>query len=322
MQSNDQINTAFQSLWSDFQTEMNFPTERPLLSHYTSIATLECILRNEEVWFSNPLNMNDFEELRFGVIESAKAFRLSEKIEHCCGTPERYEALSKNFEAKFDQFDSEHALDIYVFCMAKHDDTSNDGVLSMWRGYGENGGGAAIVLDMSKLAHVPGSPIIMSKVTYLSPNERLQWIQKKLDEFAALIQVNNPSEDQFAIAVHQLFARIVSFALFTKHRGFEEEKEWRAVYMRDRDSTGLFENMLSYSLGKRGIEPKFKYKVKPIEGSPNQDMTIEKIIHKIILGPSAAGALSIEATKRMFKAAGKEGLASKLVTSSVPYRAS
>ena len=88
MQSNDQIHNAFYSLWSDFQSEKNFPVERPLLAHYTSIATLECILQNDEVWFSNPLNMNDFEELRFGVIESAKAFRLSERIESCCGTAE------------------------------------------------------------------------------------------------------------------------------------------------------------------------------------------------------------------------------------------
>lgn len=322
MQSNDQIYKAFSSLWSDFQSEMNFPTERPLLAHYTSIATLECILRNDEVWFSNPLNMNDFEELRFGVIESANAFRLSERIERCCGTPERYEALSNIFETKFDQFDSKHALDIYVFCMAKHDDTSNDGVLSMWRGYGENGGGAAIVLDMSKLALVPGSPIIMSKVTYLSSYQRLQWIRNKLDEFATLIEVNNPSEDQLSIAVHQLFERIVSFALFTKHKGFEEEKEWRAVYMRVRDLGGLYESMLCYSIGKRGIEPKFKYSVKPLEGSPNQDVSMEKVIHKIILGPSAAGALSIEATRRMFEKVGKKSLISKLVPSSVPYRGS
>lgn len=322
MQSNDQIYKAFSSLWSDFHSEMNFPTERPLLSHYTSIATLECILRNDEVWFSNPLNMNDFEELRFGVIESAKAFRLSERIESCCGATNRYEALSKNFEVKFAQFDSEHALDIYVFCMAKHDDTNDDGVLSMWRGYGENGGGAAIVIDMSKLALVPGSPIIMSKVTYMSSDARLKWIHNKLDEFATLIQVNNPSEDQFHIAIDQLFARIVSFALFTKHQGFEEEKEWRAVYMRDRDLTGLYESMLGYSIGKRGIEPKFKYSVKPLEGSPNQDVSMEKVIHKIILGPSAAGALSIEATRRMFEKVGKKSLVSKLVPSSVPYRGS
>ena len=92
--------------------------------------------------------------------------------------------------------------------------------------------------------------------------------------------------------------------------------------MHDRDTAGVFREMLGYSIGKRGIEPKFKYKVKPIEGSTNQDMTMEKVIHKIILGPSAAGALSIEATKRMFRAVGKQSLVLRLVPSSVPYRGS
>ena len=48
---------------SDVQRIIN---ERPLLAHYCSIATLEKIVSNQEVWLSNPLFANDFEELRFG----------------------------------------------------------------------------------------------------------------------------------------------------------------------------------------------------------------------------------------------------------------
>ena len=44
----------------------------PLLAHYTSIDVIEKILRSEEIWFSNPLFMNDLEEMRFGMLEVEK----------------------------------------------------------------------------------------------------------------------------------------------------------------------------------------------------------------------------------------------------------
>jgi hypothetical protein len=40
----------------------SFPAKRSLLAHYTSIPVLEAILRNNEIWLSNPLFMNDMEE--------------------------------------------------------------------------------------------------------------------------------------------------------------------------------------------------------------------------------------------------------------------
>ena len=53
-------------LWSDMQREPA-PGELPLLAHYTSIRTLERIAQTGEIWFSNPLYMNDVDELRYGM---------------------------------------------------------------------------------------------------------------------------------------------------------------------------------------------------------------------------------------------------------------
>jgi hypothetical protein len=49
----------FDPLFADLRTADTFPTKRPLLAHYTSISVLEAMLRNDEVWLSNPLFMND-----------------------------------------------------------------------------------------------------------------------------------------------------------------------------------------------------------------------------------------------------------------------
>jgi hypothetical protein len=49
----------------------------PLLAHYTSIKAMEAILKTNKVWFSNPLFMNDLQEVRFGITEGAGSLRSS-----------------------------------------------------------------------------------------------------------------------------------------------------------------------------------------------------------------------------------------------------
>jgi hypothetical protein len=55
------------ALWADLAEIPTFSDAKPLSAHYTSIHTLEAILRNKEFWLSNPLYMNDLEEVRFHV---------------------------------------------------------------------------------------------------------------------------------------------------------------------------------------------------------------------------------------------------------------
>jgi len=43
------------NLFSDLNTENDYPNVKPYLAHYTTLANLEKILANNEVWFSNPL---------------------------------------------------------------------------------------------------------------------------------------------------------------------------------------------------------------------------------------------------------------------------
>ena len=85
MNTDYEIHQKFSSLWSDADEPDTFSASRPLLSHYTSISTLECVMKNDEVWLGNPLLMNDVQELRFGIIEAAGAFRLHEGIREACG---------------------------------------------------------------------------------------------------------------------------------------------------------------------------------------------------------------------------------------------
>lgn len=321
MESDSQIYNSFsQLLWSDIQSAQTFPTKRPLLAHYTSIAGLECIMAGDEVWFSNPLYMSDLEELRFGMREGAQAFGQNEAIRSACGSTERYNRLIHAFDHQFDQFSDRHAFDIYVFCMSEHDVKNTDGLLSMWRGYGGNGNGAAIIFDSTQLNYVEGSPLVIANVTYASRDERLQWIDEKLSVLANSISSADVPDEKLHLPAYAFFERLKIFSIFTKHHGFSEEKEWRAVYMRERDRDHKMENMLGYAVGKRGIEPKLKLKIGPIEGFTTGDISLEKIVHQIILGPSVSSPLAVSAVRRMLEKVGKHGLASKLTASTTPFR--
>jgi hypothetical protein len=51
-----------------------------------------------------------------------------------------------------------------LFCLSEHAKDDTDGRLSMWRGYGGNGNGAAIVFDTAKIAAREESPLVIAHV--------------------------------------------------------------------------------------------------------------------------------------------------------------
>lgn len=308
------------ALWNDLSEDDQFYKRRPLLAHYTSIQTLEKILENNEIWFSNPLLMNDFEELQFGINEGARIFRTHDGLRSACGNDERYLELQAGFDVYYDQLDLEHAFDTYALCFSEHERDDSDGLLSMWRGYGGNGKGAAIVFDTSKIDPVENSAFILAKVHYGSSEERLEWIASKIDQIADLVRSINFPDQSLYLAAYAFFQRLKLFALFTKHPGFREEREWRVVYMPDQDEEGRITPMLNYSIGEKGVEPKLKFKIGPIDGATGGALSLDLLVDRIVLGPSASGHLAVHGIKRMLERLGRSELLERFVRSSTPFR--
>jgi hypothetical protein len=136
----------------------------------------------------------------------------------------------------------------------------------MWRGYGSNGDGVAIVIDTGKIEPVKNSPLIIGKVRYASRDVRLEWLDRILTAFAGLLQANSVPDEMLQLPAYALFERIKTFSLFTKHQGFSEEKEWRIVCQSEKDIAQKLKRMFHYSTAQRGIEPKLKLKIAPIDG--------------------------------------------------------
>jgi Protein of unknown function (DUF2971) len=318
--TDDEILKVFEPLWAEVQSNDSFPARRPLLAHYTSVTVLEKILNENELWFSNPLFMNDIEEVRFGMTNGANLFLTSQEIEEACKTKERANGLRASFNYFHGLFANDHVLDTYVFCLSEHQKEDGDGLLSMWRGYGGNGNGAAIVFDTAKLHAREESPFVLSNVRYGTRDERVNWLKLLITRFSEILARTDIPDEKLYLAAHCFLERLKLFALFTKHEGFKEEDEWRLVYLKDRDRQKVFEPMLSYWVGPRGVEQRLKLKIEAIPDLPETDLTLEQVVDRIILGPSLSSPLALGAIGRMFDTLGRTDLKDRIKVSTIPFR--
>lgn len=315
-----EIYKAFRLLYDDVLEEDQFYIKKPLLAHYTSLSALEKILETDEVWFSNPLFMNDLEEIRFGVLRGVEIVLQDQEVKDACGSIPRAQLFTQHFDHYFQTFENKHAFDTYVFCLSEHSPEDQDGMLSMWRGYGSNGNGAAIIFDTGQFRAVEHSPLIISKVHYGSGEQRIALLKETVSKCARILRETKIPDDKLYIAAHALFERIKVFSLFSKHRGFIEEREWRMVYVKERDQNNTFAPMLHYWIGPRGVEPKLRLKVAPIKGLTADDLSLSKIVERIILGPSLSSPLAKTAFLRMLDKLNKPLLKEKIHASTIPFR--
>lgn len=91
--------------------------------------------------------------------------------------------------------------------------------------------------------------------------------------------------------------------------------------MVDRDTSKKYEKMFDYFIGSRGVEPKLRFKVQPIEGVTPDDLSLCNIIDRIILGPSVASPLALSAISRMLDRLSYAELKLRLRASTIPFRA-
>lgn len=293
--------------------------EQPLLAHYTSLATVEKIISQEEIWFSHPLLMNDHEEVNFAIQAGSDAIEQNDAIRAVLTEARRFQILLDGFNEARRRYYQQHLFDTYVFCLSQHEPNDLDGRLSMWRGYGGNGTGAAIVFDSKKLDTLANSPLIIARVVYKTPAERTAWLGDYAGRIAQFLYRNILPDADLEEVGQVVFERLKTAAIFSKHIGFLEENEWRVVYMPERDLTGLLRPYLHYQNGPRGVEPRLRFKIAPLGGVTAGELSLERLVDRIILGPSRS-QLAYGAAQRMLQMVGSPALAQRLHASGIPYR--
>jgi hypothetical protein len=122
------------------------------------------------------------------------------------------------------------------------------------------------------------------------------------------------------LAAGAIFERIKFFALFSKHIGFGEEREWRAVYQRQNDPENKLGASLGYLNGPTGIEPKLRFRVAPVTGITGADFSLETTVSAILLGPTSSSALAVASAKRMVELIPRPQLVDRVFASTIPFR--
>lgn len=308
------------ALWADHDAASTFPANRPLLAHYTSVNTLEGISNNKEIWLSNPLYMNDLEELMFGMNTGAAEFRSNEGLIAACRSTSTHSKLVQEFNRMFHDFDVNHAFDTYLACFSEHHPEDEDGKLSMWRGYGSSGSGVAIVFDTAKIEAMQNSPLIIGKVRYRTSLQRVEIIDQKLGSLSSVLACYDLTDEVLKATAQCWIEWLKEFALFTKHSGFQEEEEWRIVYFSDRDRRRALAPMFGYSITARGVEPKLKLKIDEISNIMGTQTSLENLVDRIILGPTISTIFAANSVRRMLELSSSPSLGERVRASSIPFR--
>ncbi len=250
--------------------------------------------------------------------EGATALRESGAVRAACGGC--HDELLGMFDRLYSEFESKHALEIYILCLSEHDDGDSDGPLSMWRGYGERGQGAALLFDTAQFARYSHLPLVTAPVEYASVELRRDRLHELATSAAQVVSRHPKTSTNLTAVANVYLNRLKFFSVLTKHTGFREEREWRVVYLREHDKAGRLTHPLGYQVTHRGVEPKLKlsydHAIEGVESPPSP----EELIAGILLGPSLSSELSKASVRRMLNLQGLPQLATRVLASGIPFR--
>lgn len=216
-----------------------------LLSHYCGpLTNLRSILESRQLWMSTAHKLNDQQEIKFLIRKAGHVFNEFFKQRSDTYPDDEFGDLFEKRIKKNKDFYEAEAIGTFFASFSLVDESmgeAEDGRLSMWRAYGDDGRGAALQFDAQKImAPKCGGPFLFGPVKYLTHEEahaRAEEIVRLASDFFALKghSITRESAIEFA---DNLMLWFWNEALFTKHCGFREETEWRLVYLPLLDSNG------------------------------------------------------------------------------------
>lgn len=309
------------------ETENAINSESLDFAHYTSADTLMHILDGgtesnpPKIWMRNARVMNDVDEVRHGYrrIEASlnrddRNKRLVEALEsvNLEATQEALYIFRTHFENHLDQ--------TYITCMTTHDELENKiGRLSMWRAYGKDSIGVAVVLN--KTPFLTPSDVLgayTSPVAYHTDEE----LDRDIDQ---VIQNVNENRDWLK-SIDPEFVKGNIFGMFSfgvtclKHPGFREEKEWRIIFNPKMRDNGTIPH-IRQTVG--GAPQKiYTLQMKDVHkgGESLTGISPDALIKRVIIGPSQMQATVREAIVDALTQAGVSEADKKVLCSDIPLR--
>jgi DUF2971 family protein len=289
--------------------------------HYTSAENAIKIAKSKEVWLRSARAMNDFMEVEHGYQYLRNFFQkdqfknrkfLYDVVDTFC------KGAAQEAIKKFDESWLSILYDTYLSCFSEHDEDENDfGRLSMWRAYGRSSVGVGIVLNSAPfMLKTNASGVFASPVSYLSEERFQSALLETIEGFA--------DEREFLSSVprlhivYSLFAMLLFAAVCSKHPGFSEEREWRAVSVPKLYSAKTLTSSIETISGVPQLVYRFPLRDQPEVGLIG--LEIPALVDRVIIGPSNFPVPVLNAIVASLAEAGVKDAAKKVVVSNIPLR--
>jgi hypothetical protein len=217
--------------------------EYPEVYHYTKFSTAPLIIHSSTLRATRFDLLNDTEEINYA--KHIIAERIFEKVEG---------ASQEQVNQAIELFSQALGENFYItsFCGKNTDAHRDNGLLSMWRHYGLDGG-CAIIFKTQKIyeraistwesLEIPPA-YVMDKAIYKGENDNNEDYQQKLNRFASYVaeKLVNPTPDPTESEIYETRRQLedlLCLLICSKHPSFFEEREVRLgiCFIRNIDGT-------------------------------------------------------------------------------------
>lgn len=259
----------------------------PLLHHYTSLDAAVNIINNREIRLFHCEFLNDSTEISGAVVLINETIA---RAIHRAVTQTYHTASAQFFREVQSLYETKSSLyEAFVFCLSEGDTSNLQGqdVLSAWRAYGRDGRGVCLSYDSAQLALYAkgGNGLRLSRVIY-NPNFQQKILEQILDEGYKLFSRSNNHQEAAAATV----AAFVFMMPVLKHKAFEEECEWRFIFLPENQdpasSTLGFvcrnDMVIPYHTMQNALDPPNNPTVDPNKPTVNRTPRVSEIM----IGPS------------------------------------
>lgn len=252
------------------------------LAHYTSARVALSLIENKTIWLNNIQYMNDYSEIKIGNTLLADYYNNETGNEIKEVIEEINHGIKQNLELSYNN-NLSRLMNTYAFCLTEHSKEEDDyGRLSMWRAYAPKNG-VAIVLDTDVFAEEAfNTKVATIPMFYLKREEFIDAVS----DFANRLEKYKDDLKYLPNFSDLVLRKFIITALSMKHKGFQEEREWRVIY------NDIFSNVNENDIVTENIEEingELRI-IKKLDFSQirygNCPFDMNKLIYRIIIGPS------------------------------------
>lgn len=273
--------------------------------HFTSIDAAHCILVSDDIRLTHAEYSNDQTE-----ISEAKSL-IAQRMEVRAEQHTFFGPLAQQYNQRA------ATLDAYLFCMStgrqRRDGSPLEpqDILSQWRAYGQDGRGVCLTFGYRALRQ------LVERVTHLhlrlnpviyEPEVQRDFVDAILDMGFGAVQHGGEDMARDATVDALVFATPLIKAL-----GFEEENEWRLIFM----PPANYDLALKFKSRRDFLAPFVSFK-EICTGHDKQEAQRLAPITKVMIGPSGHQSLSERAFVKLINQTRRLGV--EVLKSRLPYR--